>query len=725
MRKMTKKGNPPRPIIWILVIGLALSACNLPAIALDPTPTPHVGEPPVMLTLYVTLSGDDSNDCLSEETACQTLWEAIRKSRPYSTINIGPGEFSNTSGVAWTISHALTIRGAGRDQTSLVSERTSVNVMVSRGVEVTISDLTLGRTPGVEDSHGAGLDVRNRDAVVTLENCRVRETFRGIMLISGRLTVRNCIIEENVNGISIQTDGNLTLGDSVVRNNSHTSGSPLFNSGTALIENTHFENNGTSSGGAASSAISTGGQLEMNGGRIANNNGDGIFISGGEVILTGVAVDNNSRTGIWHVEGVTEIWSSTIRNNAAYGISVGGRSGISDFGIMRIRNSALIGNGASGLRLDGGQVQVQNSTISGNRGSSSGGGGVWQYGGSLFLLDSTVAFNIGHGLQGNVSGAGGPTVTTVRRSVIALNTGDECSIDPRVSISLGTPGLYVCSEDWTQATLGLGSLTEEAGTYVHPILAGSPLIDAGGPATVCPPNDQRGYPRPIGTTCDVGAYEFGATLMAIVAGTAEPQTPDAITTLAPTETPQLIVIWTDTPSVPLFTFDQNANCRRGPGTAYGVATSYSQGTQLQADGRNEDSTWLRLLMPNSTATCWVSLAIGTLLVSPDTLPLVSYPPPPTATTSAPQLGAPPQFQISERMCSPNGYKLRLTWASQSDGKTGYRLYRNGSLLATLGANATTYEDLPPFGGPYTYAIESYNANSTSPRSQVTDPVCSP
>jgi hypothetical protein len=216
--------------------------------------------------------------------------------------------------------------------------------------------------------------------------------------------------------------------------------------------------------------------------------------------------------------------------------------------------------------------------------------------------------------------------------------------------------------------------------------------------------------------------------MAIVIDTSEPQTPEAITTLAPTETPQLIVIWTDTPtlpSVPLFTFDQNANCRRGPGTAYGVTTSYNQGAQLQADGRNEDSTWLRLLMPNSSATCWVSLATGTLFVSLDTLPLVSYPPPPTATTSAPQLGAPPQFQISERMCSPNGYKLRLTWASQSDGKTGYRLYRNGSLLATLGANATTYEDSPPFGGPYTYAIESYNANSTSPRSQVTDPVCNP
>lgn len=724
---MAKKGNPPRPIIWILVIGLALSACNLPAIALDPTPTPHVGEPPVMLTLFVSLDGVDSNDCLSEETACRSLWEAIRKSSPYSTINIGPGEFSNTSGVAWTISHALTIRGAGRDQTTLISERATVNVMVSRGVEVTISDLTLGRTPGVEDSHGAGLDVRNRDAVVTLENCRVRETFRGIMLISGRLTVRNCIIEENVNGITVQEGASLTLADSIVRNNALTTGVALSNNGITRIENTRFENNALSStSGGASATISSGGELEMSGGHILNSGGDGIVIRDGQAIITGVSVENSARMGIWHQQGITELWSSIVRNSNAYGFNIGGRS-LDDYGTVRINNSALVGNRTGGLRTGGGSVTLRNSTLSGNLSTSSGGGGIWHVGGSLNIFDSTIAFNSGHGLTTSVS-SDSYTRAGVWRTIIALNSQEQCKIAHGTSVLFSSPNDFACNEEWTQASLGLGGLTEEAGTLVHPIQPGSPLIDSAGRVSSCPSNDQRLYARPIGTTCDVGAYEFGSTVMAIVIDTSEPQTPDAITTLAPAETPQIIVIWTDTPtlpSVPLFTFDQNANCRRGPGTAYSVTTSYAQGIQLEADGRNEDSTWLRILMPNTSAACWVSLATGTLLGSLDSLPLASYPPLPTATTSAPQLGAPPQFQISERMCSPNGYKLRLTWASQADGKSGYRLYRNGSLLTTLGANAISYEDLPPFGGPYTYALESYNANSVSPRAQVTDPVCNP
>ena len=41
--------------------------------------------------------------------------------------------------------------------------------------------------------------------------------------------------------------------------------------------------------------------------------------------------------------------------------------------------------------------------------------------------------------------------------------------------------------------------------------AGSPLIDAG-TSEGCPPVDQRGFGRPAGGRCDIGAFEFGAVL---------------------------------------------------------------------------------------------------------------------------------------------------------------------------------------------------------------------
>jgi hypothetical protein len=44
-------------------------------------------------------------------------------------------------------------------------------------------------------------------------------------------------------------------------------------------------------------------------------------------------------------------------------------------------------------------------------------------------------------------------------------------------------------------------------TPTIPLLPGSPAIDAAN-AAGCLPTDQRGYPRPYGAGCDIGAFEF-------------------------------------------------------------------------------------------------------------------------------------------------------------------------------------------------------------------------
>jgi hypothetical protein len=51
------------------------------------------------------------------------------------------------------------------------------------------------------------------------------------------------------------------------------------------------------------------------------------------------------------------------------------------------------------------------------------------------------------------------------------------------------------------------------------IAADSPLVNAGGSPAGCPSQDQRGFARPVSTTCDVGAYEHGSGLEAIVLAT--------------------------------------------------------------------------------------------------------------------------------------------------------------------------------------------------------------
>jgi len=44
-------------------------------------------------------------------------------------------------------------------------------------------------------------------------------------------------------------------------------------------------------------------------------------------------------------------------------------------------------------------------------------------------------------------------------------------------------------------------------------------------------------------------------------------------------------------------------------------------------------------------------------------------------------------------------------------------------IATLGPNSTGYTDAPPYGGPYTYAVESFNGAGPSSRPTVQESGC--
>jgi fibronectin type 3 domain-containing protein len=48
-------------------------------------------------------------------------------------------------------------------------------------------------------------------------------------------------------------------------------------------------------------------------------------------------------------------------------------------------------------------------------------------------------------------------------------------------------------------------------------------------------------------------------------------------------------------------------------------------------------------------------------------------------------------------------RVRITWTDQATNETGYKIYRNGSLIATVAANATAYEDVIT-GPSFTYCV---------------------
>ena len=107
---------------------------------------------------------------------------------------------------------------------------------------------------------------------------------------------------------------------------------------------------------------------------------------------------------------------------------------------------------------------------------------------------------------------------TVRNSIIAGNTGSQCS-------GITSLGHNVFSDDscghsgpgdMPSTDPMLGPLANNGGpTPTHALLAGSPAIDAGD-STGCPTSDQRGYSR--SGVCDMGAFEFNGTSPTLIQG---------------------------------------------------------------------------------------------------------------------------------------------------------------------------------------------------------------
>ena len=109
------------------------------------------------------------------------------------------------------------------------------------------------------------------------------------------------------------------------------------------------------------------------------------------------------------------------------------------------------------------------------------------------------------------------------------------------------------------------------------------------------------------------------------------------TGIVPTNTPTLRLTPTKpggtspspTVSEPVATFIQNGHCRRGPGTVYDIVTSLEAGERVIIRGRNADSSWWWIQLPNSQAKCWVSTVVVEVSGSADEVPSVPIPPTPT------------------------------------------------------------------------------------------------
>ncbi|MBN2119146.1 MAG: sigma-70 family RNA polymerase sigma factor [Anaerolineales bacterium] len=206
------------------------------------------------------------------------------------------------------------------------------------------------------------------------------------------------------------------------------------------------------------------------------------------------------------------------------------------------------------------------------------------------------------------------------------------------------------------------------------------------------------------------------TASALPTSTLIPGTPtlQATVTAAPssTSTLQVTATLTATPvpviSEPSGEFTQNANCRKGPGTTYGVVTSLLQGQTVPIDGRNEMSTWWWIALPNG-AHCWVSDVTVDVAGPVNDVPVIPTPPPPPSNLEA---------SVS---CTSSSYSVSLTWFDAAENELGYYVYRDGDRVATLGPNFSSYSEDFVGRGSHTYGVEAFNSVGSSDRVAVEAP----
>jgi Dockerin type I domain len=195
-----------------------------------------------------------------------------------------------------------------------------------------------------------------------------------------------------------------------------------------------------------------------------------------------------------------------------------------------VRDSTLDGNTAGdeggALYLAAGELHLVNTTVSGN--SAPKGGGIYVAGGQLYLENATVAGNS----AGTVAGGGGLYNASALSAANFVNTilasnhqsGGQFAVEGNCTGLLTSQGHNVygvddqadCSIQGGGVTFGdplLAPLQDNGGpTPTRALYTGSPAIDTGDPAgcmsqLVTLTADQRGVKRPIGTACDIGAYE--------------------------------------------------------------------------------------------------------------------------------------------------------------------------------------------------------------------------
>jgi len=192
------------------------------------------------------------------------------------------------------------------------------------------------------------------------------------------------------------------------------------------------------------------------------------------------------------------------------------------------------------------------------------------------------------------------------------------------------------------------------------------------------------------------------TMQAVLSASSASSTPMTVL-----NTPALM---TPSPSAtPLAVIKASTSCRSGPAETYNSVTDLTLNQSVPVLGKDPSGQYW--LIQISSGTCWVAAQNVSITGNTQAIPEVT--PALTASDGAP--AAPTSLFYSYSCTSLTEATITLTWTDVANNETGYRVYRNGSVIAELPANSTTFTDNTSRvqGSVFSYSVEAFNSVGVS------------